>query len=437
VRLPVYYGWVLVAVAFVTMGLGVNARTAFSLLFPPILDEFGWTRGATAGAFSVGFLLSSLGAPLMGRVMDRRGPRPVLLTGVVLVAGGLALAPGIRELWHFYATLGILVGGGSLCLGYTGHMLFLPRWFVRRRGLALGLAFSGVGVASIAILPWLQGLIDGAGWRAACWALAAVLAVVLLPLCWIFPRRGPEDLGLGPDGDPPGEASRAGAGAGPAADWTLARAARTARFWWVALAFFLALFAWYAVQVHQTRYLTEIGFAPAEAAWALGLVGLLGLAGQIALGHLSDRVGREWVWSLASLGFVVCYLLLLAMREEPTRTMLYAMVAAQGLLGYGIAALMGVVPAELFHGRHYGSIMGTLTLASVGGSAVGPWVAGAIHDGTGSYAAAFWMASGCAALSSVAIWLAAPRRVRRATAARPRPAPAAPAARPGDARDPA
>jgi MFS family permease len=167
---------VVVAVAFVTMGVGVNARTAFSLLFPPILDEFGWERGMTAGAFSFGFLVSAILSPALGRLMDRRGPRVVMEMGVVLMGTGLLLATLVSQPWHLYVTLGVLVGGGSVCLGYTGQGLFLPNWFVRRRGLAISVAFSGVGVGSIILLPWLQTLIGGRGWRAAGAAQSALEA---------------------------------------------------------------------------------------------------------------------------------------------------------------------------------------------------------------------------------------------------------------------
>jgi MFS family permease len=297
-RVPFFHGWLIIGVAFVTLGVGISARTAFSLLFPPILAEFGWDRGVTAGAFSFGFVTSACFGPSLGRLMDRRGPRTVILLGVGLVAAGMALAPLVARPWHLYATLGVLVGGGTVCLGYTGHALFLPNWFVRRRGLALGIAFSGVGVGAIVLLPWVQRLIDGAGWRTACLALAAVVAVVLVPLNLLLERR-PEDLGLAPDGDPrPAPGGAAGGHAAnvvdpqwAATDWTLALAVRTARFWWIAVGFLSSLYAWYAVQVHQTKYLLDIGFDARQAALALGLVGFTGIAGQIGLGHLSDRIG--------------------------------------------------------------------------------------------------------------------------------------------------
>jgi MFS family permease len=417
-RVPVFYGWVIVALAFVTMGIGVNARTSFSLLFPPILDEFGWDRGVTAGAFSFGFLASAAFGPLIGRLMDRRGPRLVIEIGVALVAAGLALAPLVTAPWHLYLTLGLLVGGGSVCLGYSGHALFLPNWFVRRRGLAVGLAFSGVGVGSIILLPWAQALIASVGWRTTCLVLAAVVFGVLAPLNLLL-RHRPEDLGLQPDGDAASAAARSGESidnvvdhAWTAVDWTLARAMRTARFWWLALSGLCTLFAWYTVLVHQTKYLIEIGFSPAVAAWALGLVGFGGILGQIVLGHLSDRIGREWVWTLGSLGFVLCYVVLLLMRDHPTPMLLYLMVGAQGVLGYGLASVFPAIPAEIFKGRHYGTIFGTLNIAAITGGALGPWVAGALHDKTGSYAPAFAIAIACSLISMTAIWFASPGKVR-------------------------
>jgi len=418
VRLPFFYGWVIIAVAFVTMGVGVNARTAFSLLFPPILDEFGWERGVTAGAFSFGFLISAVLSPSMGKLMDRRGPRVQMELGAVLVAAGLFLAPYVSRPWHLYATLGVLVGGGSVCLAYTGHSFFLPNWFVRQRGLALSIAFSGVGVGSIILLPWLQGLIARGGWRTACWTMAVLTLALLVPLNLLVKRR-PEDMGLRPDGD---EAPREGRAAPRASnvvdpawvavDWTLGRAMSTARFWWIMLGYFAGLYSWYAVQVHQTKYLVEIGFSASHAAWALGFVALVGIPGQIALGYVSDRVGREWVWTVGALGFVACYVALLLLREAPTPALLWLMVLTQGMLGYGLTSVVGAIPAEIFQGKHYGTIFGTIMLAAIGGGAAGPWLTGVIHDATGSYTAAWWIAIGCSALSGAAIWLAAPRRVR-------------------------
>ena len=142
-RLPFFFGWVIIAVAFVTVALGVTARTAFSLMFPPIVDEFGWDRGLAAGAFSFGFLLSAAASPVVGRLMDTKGPRFVILIGVLITAAGLAGATLIATPWQLYATLGLLVGIGANCMSYSVHSQFLPNWFVRRRALAIGIAREG------------------------------------------------------------------------------------------------------------------------------------------------------------------------------------------------------------------------------------------------------------------------------------------------------
>ncbi len=423
-RLPFFYGWIIVAVAFVTMGVGVNARTAFSLLFPPIIAEFRWERGVTAGAFSFGFIVSAVLSPSLGRLMDRRGPRVVMELGVLLMGAGLLLATFVREPWQLYLTQGVMVGGGSVCLGYSGQSLFLPNWFVRRRGLAMSIAFSGVGVGSIVMLPWVQMLIDDTGWRGACRAMGILILVLLVPLNLLL-RRRPADLGLLPDGDRASATVRKPSvlildPAWAAIDWTLRRALRTARFWWIAVGYFCGLFAWYAVQVHQTKYLEEVGFGANEAAWALGLVSLAGIPGQIALGHLSDRIGREWVWAIGSGGFALTYLALLALEAVPAPFMLYLMIAAQGLIGYGITSVIGAIPAEIFEGKHYGTILGTLMLASIFGGAAGPWIVGALHDATGSYRPGFWLAFAVSLVAALAIWRAAPGKVRAVAGRRER-----------------
>jgi MFS family permease len=408
-HLPIFYGWIIVAVTFVAMGIGVNARTAFSLLFPPILNEFGWDRGATAGAFSFGFVVSAFFTPTIGRMMDRFGPRSVMELGTVLMAAGFLLAPFTAEPWHLYMTIGVLVGGGSVCLGYSGFSLFLPNWFARGRGLAVGVAFSGVGFGSVTLLPWLQSLIVAAGWRRACVSLGLLILIVLVPINLLL-RKCPEDMGLTPDGDaaPVAAGSRSRSNVvdptWAAVDWTLTRAIRTTRFWWLSLGYFGALYAWYAAQVHQTKYLQEVGFSPNRSAWALGLVSLIGVAGNVALGYLSDRIGREWVWSLSQLGFVICFLALIALSRDPSPFWLWIMVAAQGGLGYGLTSVMGAIVAEIFHGRNFGTIFGTVMIAALGGGAAGPWLTGALHDAQGDYTLAFGLGAAISVISALAIW---------------------------------
>ena len=432
-RLPFYYGWVVVTVAFVTLGVGVSVRTAFSLLYPPILEEFGWPRAETAAIFSVGFATSMLITPFIGVAINRIGPAVVMAAGSVLVGGGLVLAAFAGDRSLIFLSLGCAVVGGAIILGYTGHAYLMPFWFVRRRGLATGLAFSGAGVGSILLFPWWQEIIRDDGWREACLTMALILFVVVLPLNLLFQRRRPADLGLEPDGAPAAKmASPTPAGGDPgtssdaavpdtvvdpewaARDWSLREAMATARFWWLSLGLFFGMYVWYAVQVHQTQYLGEIGFSATAAAFALGLVGLFGVVGQIGMGGLSDRIGREWAWTLSTLGFAFCYVLLLTMRDNPSQFLLWLMVAGQGALGYGLASIFGAILAEVFQCRRFGQIFGVFgTIISIG-AACGPWLTGELYDRTGSYDLAWWVALGACGLSIFGMWMGAPRKVRLA-----------------------
>ena len=417
-RLPFYYGWVVVAVAFVTMGIGVNIRTAFSLLFPPILDEFGWTRSETAATFSIGFLASTLITPLLGGAMDRLGPRWVVPFGAAIVSVGLVLATFTTQPWHLFITLGLLVVGGTVIFSYIGHSMFLPLWFVRRRGLAVGIAFSGVGVGSILLFPWFQHIIDTAGWRQSCWVMAALMMLVVFPLNLLLQRHRPEDLGLVPDGDDPaGNPAEGDGGMGRASEkpsrevnWTLRQALGSPAFWWIAVGYFCGLVIWYMVQVHQTKYLLDLGIGTEVAAYALGLVGLTGSIGLIGVGYISDRLGRELAWTVASLGFAGCYAVLLVMGLYPSPWLMYLMVVLQGLLGYGLASAFAVIPSEIFQGRSVAKIFGILSIAASLGAAFGPWLGGALRDQTGSYAPAFWIAIVLSQVSLACIWMAAPRK---------------------------
>jgi MFS family permease len=166
------------------------------------------------------------------------------------------------------------------------------------------------------------------------------------------------------------------------------------------------------VQVHQTKFLLDIGFSSDVGVWALGVVSLLGIPGQIWLGHLSDRIGREWVWAIACFGFAICFAALVALKFWPSLSLVCLMVFTQGALGYGLTSVMGPVVLEIFQGRHYGSIFGTIMLAALAGGAAGPWATGLLHDVTGSYTIAFAAGIAISLLSAIAIWQASPGKVR-------------------------
>ena len=396
------------------MAVGVNARTAFSLLFPALLDEFGWARGETSGAFAIGFLVAALLGPVTGVALNKFGPRIVMPAGSLMMAAGFVGTTYVTEPWMLYPTFGVMVIGGSTILGYIGHSASLPLWFQKRRGLAVGLAFSGVGVGAVTLLPLAAWIIETQGWRDACWTIAAIVLLLLAPLNLIVQRRRPEDMGLLPDGakalaDAGARAAAARAAEGP----TLGEAVARPAFWFFALAAFGMLWNWYAVQVHQTQFLLDVGFSADVATLALALVAAGGVLGQINGGWMADRLGREMAWTIGCLGFVLCYACLIALRYEPSPLFLWGMVATQGLIGYGLTAVFASAPADMFQGRHYSTIFGFLSVFSSLGGGAGPYFTGWLHDIDGNYERAFGLAILWALLSIVAMWIAAPRRSRR------------------------
>ena len=166
------------------------------------------------------------------------------------------------------------------------------------------------------------------------------------------------------------------------------------------------------MQVHQTKFLLDIGFSSSVGVWALGVVSLLGIPGQIYLGHLSDRVGREWVWAISCAGFAICFAALIALKFVPSLWLVYLMVLTQGVLGYGLTSVMGPVVLEIFQGKQYGSIFGTIMLAALAGGAAGPWATGVLYDFSGNYTVAFAVGIAMSLLSAIAIWQASPGKVR-------------------------
>ena len=385
-RLPFFYGWIIVAVTFVTMAIGVNARTAFSLFFPPIIDEFGWERGVTAGAFSFGFVVSGAVSPLIGRMMDRFGPRGVMELGVALMGGGLLLAPLTTQPWHLYLTIGVLVGAGSVCLGYSGQSLFLPNWFIRRRGLAMGLAFAGVGIGSVTLLPWVQHMIEQTGWRTACTAMGILVLVVLAPINLLLrraargyrPAAGWRCGAVGDIGQAGLECRRSRLGR-----HRLDLAPRASH-----RAILVDRARLFLRPVHLVRGAGAPDQIPARHRLQRQRRGL-GARRRSACSAFPARSGSgisptgsgaNGSGPMSCAGFAICFAALIALKYAPVLPLVYLMIFTQGALGYGLTSIMGAVVLEIFQGKQYGSIFGTIMLAALAGGAAGPWATGLLYD---------------------------------------------------------
>lgn len=415
-----YYGWIIVALSFLCLSVSLGVRYCFGIFYVAILDEYGWSRAQTAGAFSLAMLVHAFFAPVTGTLIDRFSPRIIFPLGATFLALGLAAASRITAVWHLYLFFGVVIAIGINTHSLTPHITLLCKWFIRKRGLACGLALAGLGLGTMVLAPLVQFIIDMAGWRFAFLTLAAIVLGVLVPTTALFERRFPEDVGQFPDGivpkpdeilsSLPEGFKKNNSFPGRPQQWSFSSALRTRAFWMVALMFFSVAFFINMLVVHQAVYMVDAGYSPLLAASLVGLAGLFASGGGILMGFLSDRFGRVIGYALGAGAAFTGILFLLLVNDSRSMWMLYAFAILYGL-GHGA---MGPIPTttvgDLFPGRALGRIFGVLSIAFGVGGALGPYIGGYFYDQTGSYTLPFLFTLASICVGGVAIWIAVPRR---------------------------
>jgi len=407
-----YYPWVVIGVSLFTVGVAFGARNAFAVFLIAVVEEFHWSRALASGALMVGSIMWTLGAPVIGMLLDRYGPRVVLTGGALLMAIGFVISGLARTVAEFYLGMGIFVGLGFAALPMTSQVTFLSNWFIRRRGMAIGLAASGIGLGILVVVPLTQRLIAAYGWRAAYFILAGILAAVVAPLNYFFQRQRPEQMNLKPDfgaSPPPDSARRAqAAGAGP----SLKAALASWRFWALAFGVLAGAIPLHMVLIHQVAAVADAGFSKELAAFGLGLIGLFTAPAMIYMGFLADRIGRQKAYLLGSASLMAGIFLLMMITDARRNWPLYAFPPFIALGFSSRQSLYPTIAADLFHGRSFGAIIGAIALFIGAGAGIGPWLGGFIHDRTGSYFWAFSIAQALTFSSVAFIWLAASRSER-------------------------
>jgi MFS family permease len=408
----------IVAIAFISMGVWLALRSSFSVFLVAFLEEFKQSRAATAGIQSVVLLVYTVSAPLVGVLVDKLGPRRVVLPGIIVLCVGLAASGAANSLTQLYITYGLIAGFGAAFVSIISYSAVLSRWFDRRRGLASGIAVSGMGAATFVFLPFTQYVISAAGWRMAMFATAGVVFLLLFPITMAFLRYKPEEVGLPPDSDK-GDATthkRMVKVLDPAwaeTDWTVTRVLQEGRFWAVLAYCFLIIIPLYLVLTHGVGLLKEAGFNPMGAAFIISLLGISSSVFKIFWGWMSDRIGRELAYSMGIATMIIGLLLLVAIEWGAPHWCAYAFVLFFGC-GWGVTSpIFMSVTADLFGGKSFGVIYGMNEAVLGIGSAIAPWLGGAIFDLTGGYEVALFIVAATAAGSVPFIWIAAPRKVRR------------------------
>jgi MFS family permease len=408
-----YYPWVVIAIAFLTVGVAFGSRNAFAVFLVAVIEEFHWSRGLASGALMVGSVMWTLAAPVIGIFLDRLGPRVVLPGGAIIMALGFVVSGLAHTVAEFYLGMGIFMGVGFAALTMTSQVTFLANWFIRKRGMAIGTAASGIGLGILIVVPWTQWLIAGYGWRAAFFILAGVLALGLAPLNYFFQRQRPEEMNLKPDfgHSPTPSAGRVKALGvdGP----TLKEALRTWRFWAFAFGVLAGAIPLHMVLIHQVAAVSDAGFSKELAAVGLGLIGLFTAPAMIFMGLLADRIGRRWSYLLGSASLMVGIFILMMITDASQSWLFYAFPPFIALGFSSRQSLYPTLAADLFHGKSFGAIIGALALFIGAGAGIGPWLGGVIHDWTGSYYWAFCVAQALAFFSIGFIWMAGARNHER------------------------
>ncbi|MBM4442341.1 MAG: MFS transporter [Candidatus Rokubacteria bacterium] len=389
--------WAMIATVWLMLGVAFGVMFSFPVFLVPLLEEFRWSRGVAAGAFSLSAIVQGVLSPVVGALTDRLGPRKVILGGVGLLGVSCLLGSRIETLWHLYAVVGVLMAAGVCAVGFVPSGALVARWFAHRQASMMGIVFSGMGVGVLTIGPLAQWLISTRGWRDAYAALGIGAIVLLAPLVWFGVREAPRAT-----------PRASGTAASEAVDVNVRDAFRTRAFWALFFAYFCTPMAVFTVVTHQVAFAVDHGFARMFVAGVFGLTGLMSIVGRIVFGIAADRIGRALSATISYACTAAGTLALLSLEwwAHPAGLYVYALLFG---LGFGARGpIITAIAAQVFPGKRFGAIYGYLSIGNGLGGAIGPWFAGALFDVTGSYRAAFLLAAVFCAIGSACFWLARP-----------------------------
>ena len=397
----------IVGAAFAVLFMAYGAQYSFGVFFAALLSEFGWSRASLAGAFSLyAFGYCLVGFPA-GRLTDRWGPRVVVAAGGLFLGVALAGMALVTRLWEPYLLYGVVAAIG-MGTAYVPCNTTVVKWFVARRGLAVGIASSGGSLGTFALPLLAQLLIDAIGWRAAYVVFGVIIFLALNGAAWLL-RRDPESVGLRPDGAP----GPVAADAGREAAWPLAAAAGTRAFWLLTATFAASWMPVFIPLVHLVPFARDLGHSALVGASVVSALGVGAVVGRLVMGAVSDRLGRKPTLAIA----LVLQAVTFAALGQSVRGLgvLYAASTAFGFAYGAVSTLFPAIVGDFFGRGGAGAIVGILFAMAGAMAAAGPWFAGAVHDATGSYVPAFWLG---AALNLIALGLLGlarpPRPDRRA-----------------------
>ncbi|MDD4877113.1 MAG: MFS transporter [Dehalococcoidales bacterium] len=389
-----FYGYIILLVSFVILMIVWGTQFSFGVFFKPVLNQFDWTRTATSGAYSLSMVLNGFFGIFAGRLSDRFGPRLVVTVCGFLVGLGYLLISQISAIWQMYLLYGVLISVGLAGM-WVPLLSTVARWFTKRRGLASGIAASGIGVGTVIMPPLANQLITSYSWRTSYIIISLIVLVITVTIAQSL-RRDPSQKGLLAYGTDP---AKIGGLNLEDRGYSVQEAIHSWQFWIICIIGFCASFCVQNVVVHIVPHATDIGVSAAAAAIILSIVGIVNIGGKLGMGNFIDRIGSIRVLVIIFILLTVSFLWILLANEL---WMLYLFAVVFGAGYGGFAAVQSPLVAEYFGLKAHGAIFGLVIFAVQTGGAAGSLVAGYIYDIRSSY---YWAFILCAILGIASLIL--------------------------------
>jgi MFS family permease len=383
-----FYGWVVVGASALIVCIGMGALFSLGVFLKPMADTMGWSRGAISSVALLNWMAMGLGSFMWGALSDRIGTRGVAVAGGLLLGLGLVLSSQVQALWQLYVTFGGMVGF-AVGAFYAPLTSTATKWFTARRGLAVALVSSGIGVGILAVAPLARALINAWDWRVALLVIGDLAWLVIVPVALVI-REQPGDVGAAAMGG----VSRAGRA------YTTREVVATPQFWGIALTHFACCAAHSGPIFHMVTHATDQGIGAMAAATALGVSGLASIAGRVGGGVVADRIGVKPTL-LAGLALQATMIVFYLFVKDVAP--FYVLSVVFGVAYGGVMPLYALVTREYFGEKVMGAAYGGVFLVSTLGMGIGSFAGGVVYDRLGSYA---WLYGGSFAIGALAVALA-------------------------------
>ncbi|MFC1803479.1 MFS transporter [Thermoproteota archaeon] len=406
-RLSFYYGWVIFGITFLIYMFMYALRYSVGIFFEPIRNEFGWTNAMTASGVTIFFWTYAFSAPFIGQLARKIGVRRTVFFGGLLLGGGGVILSQINALWQLYLAWGVIASLGSVAL-YIVPTMVLSKFFIKKRGSAVGWSSMGVSAGQALIIPQIAKLIPSWGWRPSMLLLGIMVICTTSVLGWLFLRENPEELGLFPDGadSPPDDNAKGNGGV----DWSPKEAAGNWSFRLIAFSYFFSMGGIISIMTFVVPHMINIGIPPIQASGAFGIIGVMSATGSFLFGFVSDRFGRKLTIIITTGLLAITFGVATVIPSD--LTFLYAWTVLYGLSYGGAPEQYAAIVTDYFGTTHNTTLFGLVTLVGGIGGGLFPLLGGWLVDQTESYyATLLLLAVGMALAACIAFLTKEPKRL--------------------------